>query len=268
MRVHQATPLEIDSAELKFRSAQEGDYKTLLSDSVDVRVGEELAIAYRVLEQFPADLFTAFRALSYRKESRTAGLVTNARTIGFAPRVTLRRDYCNCSAVAQEHPVAHAKFLEYARLAAQVYAEVNPQRYEASLRQMEATRLEWRLPNTPFTSGICNKDSSLRYHHDAGNYTGTWSCMYALSSGCAGGNLVVPSLDLAFSFQKPALIMFDGQSLLHGVTPLRKRNDKAYRYSVVFYGLKAMKNCLSPQEELVRIRQLRVKRERKRAGLE
>jgi hypothetical protein len=90
--------------------------------------------------------------------------------------------------------------------------------------------------------------------------------MYAISHDCAGGYLAVPELNIGFSFDRPALIMFDGQGLIHGVTPLEKRSKEAYRYSVVYYALQQMCKCGTLDEELARIRKVKTQRELKRAG--
>ncbi len=58
--------------------------------------------------------------------------------------------------------------------------------------------------------------------------------------------------------------MFDGQSILHGVTPINKVSPKGYRFSIVYYTLKRMWQCLEVDEELVRVRQKKTERERTR----
>jgi hypothetical protein len=91
--------------------------------------------------------------------------------------------------------------------------------------------------------------------------------MVASQRGMKGGHLVVPKYGIAFGFSKPALIMFDGQSLLHGVLPMEKQTKNAYRYSVVYYALQQMCHCLSPAEELARIRTIKTDREQRRGKM-
>ena len=59
--------------------------------------------------------------------------------------------------------------------------------------------------------------------------------------------------------------MFDGQGLVHGVTPVEAGEDAVYRYSVVYYSLRMMWQCLTTWEEVERARVLKTKREQKRA---
>lgn len=258
--------LEVDAAALKFRGATGADFDQVIVQSVDVYSRGEFLAAYRRLPKMPADLLGAFKATRYGETARTAGLVTRSRTLGFAPRVTIRRDYCTQASLAHEQPAVHEVYMEYARRAAAEYEKINPSRYARAMGLVSQALPEWRIAGTPFTSGIVNSDNPLRYHHDAGNFKEVWSCMYALASDCAGGVLAMPELRLGFSFAEPGLIMFDGAGLLHGVTAIERRSALAYRYSVVFYGLQQMCNCLSEADELQRIRKVRMVREKKRRG--
>lgn len=58
--------------------------------------------------------------------------------------------------------------------------------------------------------------------------------------------------------------MFDGQGLLHGVTPIFKKTARAVRYSIVYYSMRQMWNCLPITDELIRIRKKKAERETKR----
>lgn len=256
---------KVDARGLKFRSAQATDFQSLVTDPVDVYAKGQLLIAYRPLEKFPRDLVQAARGVRYSSSYRTDGMITTSDVIGFLPRITLRRDYYTACTMSTKQPAVHSVFLKWAMNAANAYREINPKRYARAEMLLSEVREEWRIPGTVFTSGIINKDNPLRYHHDAGNFKEVWSCMYAVASDCRGGHLAIPETGLGFSFESPALIMFDGQSLIHGVTPLEKRSKNAYRYSVVYYGLQQMRHCLPIDEELYRIRMVRVNREVRRA---
>ena len=117
-----------------------------------------------------------------------------------------------------------------------------------------------------FTSGICNYNNPLRLHYDKGNFPGSWSAMFAFTHSIRGGNLVLPGYRVAFRFNKPSFIIFDGQKNLHGVTPIKYLGKSGFRYSVVYYAMQGMCRCLSTGEELERIRVVKTGRERKRAG--
>ena len=62
-----------------------------------------------------------------------------------------------------------------------------------------------------------------------------------------------------------SISIFDGQQILHGVTPIVKQFEDAHRFTVVYYALQAMWNCEPLCAELARIRNIKSKREAKRA---
>lgn len=261
----EATLTPRDHKSETYRRAAEGHFRTLLKDSTQVYVDGKLRIHFEVLPEVPADLLRAFQTINYGETFRTNGLKVTSRTIGSLPRVTIRRDFCTASSLTHEHPEAHTIFTQYAYRADARYCEVNPVLYAHHREVVEKVKPCWRLGGTVFTSGIANHDNALDYHLDKGNFPNLWSAMYALSYDCAGGLLSVPELDLGFSFQRPSLIMFDGQGLLHGVTPLEKRSRESYRYTVVYYAMQQLCHCGTPEEELARIRRVRTEREVKRS---
>ena len=125
---------------------------------------------------------------------------------------------------------------------------------------------EYRLHGTAFTSGIVNENNPLKYHYDAGNFRGVWSGMIVFKSGIEGGHLALPEFGLGVELCDRSLFLFDGQGILHGVTPIVRTRPDAKRYSIVYYSLQNMWSCRPLGEELDRIRQKRTEREAKRAA--
>lgn len=89
--------------------------------------------------------------------------------------------------------------------------------------------------------------------------------MLVFKRDIVGGHLSCPEYGLGFKLKNNSLLMFDGQSILHGVTPIQKKSASAYRYSIVYYSLQQMWKCMSVDEELARIRNKKTEREIKRA---
>jgi hypothetical protein len=94
--------------------------------------------------------------------------------------------------------------------------------------------------------------------------------MFAFKKDIEGGYLSVPEIDMVFKCGSGSLTMFDGQGLIHGVTPIRKLSEFAVRYTVVYYSLQQMWNCITPKDEISRLRQSRAELEmrKKTHGLE
>jgi hypothetical protein len=90
--------------------------------------------------------------------------------------------------------------------------------------------------------------------------------MIVLRHESAGGTLAVPEFDVRFALPHNSLLMFDGQQLLHGVTPIILKEEDSVRFSIVFYSLKQMWNCLTVTDEVIRARKRRMERELRRIG--
>lgn len=207
----------------------------------------------------------AVQQIEYQSTARTGGLKTTSRVIGYQPRITVRRDFCTAAALARENPSAHIALCSGAALASQYLRHYFPEQtavQEATVRK--DTRPEWILPDTHYTSGICNWNNQLRYHFDTGNFPGTWNSMLTFKKDLEGGFLAVPELDIAFAVRDGSLSIFNAQGFLHGVTPFKKLSPRAYRYTIVYYALQGMCRCSSPAVELERIRTVKTQREQRR----
>ncbi len=257
--------IPIDLADYKLRSAQESDYIDVVDRSCLLYEGGKLAIVYLELDNDSSDIIEALHQVEYHTNHRTDGLLSTSRTFGYLPRNTLRRDFCAVTDLATKQPHEHATVISYARMVEHFYRDLNPPLYAEHQEKTERVLREYVLPGSVFTSGIINKNNPLKYHFDKGNFENVWSCMLVFKGDIEGGYLAVPEFNLAFELKNNSLLMFDGQAILHGVTPIRRMSPDAFRYSVVFYSMDKMWSCLPLGEELSRIQTLRTQRERKRA---
>lgn len=263
-------PIPIEPVDRRRRLAwpatKPGDCSRLVDEACLVYEGDELKIAHVYLHEDTAPLLRAIQSVEFGKGYRTSGLKSESRIFGYSPRNELRRDYCSTCAMAKDNPGANAELLRWAPIVTGYLSEFNKPKYFEQAGMLEQVRPEWKIPGSLFTSGILNKNSALHYHFDSGNFKGAWSAMIVLIEGMAGGHLNIPEFDLSLRFRTGSLLLFDGQGLLHGVTQLQRQTPRAFRYSVVYYALSRMRNCLCPQEELARIRQVKTRREQKRGG--
>lgn len=260
----QRKPIQIK--EYRYRQAQEDDYSHLITHSTILRDTESgrISIVYLRLEDDCSEITDVLKRIQYEKDFRTSGVATESRIFGYSPRITIRHDFCKSTALAREDVTAHDLVSSYAKKVATYYQEFNPDLYEYHKQQTAKVLPEWTLDESVFTSGIINKNNPLAYHFDTGNFKDVWSNMLVFRGDTQGGHLAVPEYDLGFDVCNNSLLMFDGQNLLHGVTPIRKTSPIGYRYSVVFYSLQRMWSCLPPGEEMARIRKKRTEREEKR----
>ncbi len=262
--------LPINTRAMLVKPAESMPGFTLVQESCTVMEGGVPRIVYMELDGRLPELRALREALpkiKYVKDYRTGGLPTTSRIFGYSPRVTLRKDFCSASSLVKEMPAEHLAITEAGKIASIVYRDQNRPLYDEHMDiSAKNVRSEWRIAGTPFTSGIINLNNQLLYHLDSGNFKGVWSAMLVFKKDVSGGHLSVPEYGLEFMLRDASLLLFDGQSIAHGVTPIRKESPYGYRYSVVYYSLRQMWNCLSVREEVTRIRTLRAQRERRRVS--
>lgn len=265
-RVLKRTKSPIVLADYKRRSAIEDDFNDLITEPTIIydETEEKVKIVYLELVDNHRPLVAALKKIDYRRDSRTSGMLTESRTFGYLPRTTLRRDFCTTSLLAHEQPKAHEMVMSYAERVSTYYEQYEPELYSEHQREVERILPDYKIDKTVFTSGIINKNNPLPYHHDAGNIRNVWSNMLVFKNRIEGGYLCVPEYDCAFELKDNSLLMFDGQNLLHGVTPIKKKHKDSHRFSIVFYSMQKMWNCLPPEQEIERIRKIRQEREFRR----
>lgn len=266
---------EIDLRQYKKRQALERDFSTLITHSTVVMIDDEPRIVYVELDDVGEDytaIADALQTIDFAiiKGKRTGGMQGESRVFGWMPRRTLRNDFCHIPQLAIENPAAHQAICTYAERVSTWYQRYNPDLYQKHEGLMQdKVSGDYRMPDAPqtvFTSGIVNRNNALPYHFDAGNFKDVWSCMLVFKKNIAGGFLSVPALDLGFQLKNNSLFMFDGQGILHGVTPIKRLALDSYRYSIVYYSLQQMWNCLPITDEIIRIRQKKTEREQRRAA--
>ena len=167
-----------------------------------------------------------------------------------------QRAFCNQTSLARENPKAESMLRGLASEITKRYFKVAPDTADQHKELLDKVVDEWRMPDSLFTSGIVNKNNPLSYHFDAGNFKDVLSCMLVLRKEMEGGWLCVPEINTRFLLKHNSLFMFDGQKIMHGVSPMNPKSDDGYRFSVVYYSLKGMWKCLTLDDELLRARQI------------
>jgi len=267
MRKIEAQRKEVDYKDFIKRSAKETDYSTLITDDVLITENGNPKILYAKLSnELTKYIRQAVKNIRYDESTRTGGLKTRSRIFGYNPRNTIRKDFCSATSLSVESPLEHKVICDFGEELSDLYAEHFPDIYK---RHGDVTNekmlTEWVLGETPFTSGIVNKNNPLKYHFDSGNVKDVLSNMVVFKNGVEGGYLACPEFDIGFEVADNTVVLFDGQNILHGVTPIKNKHPKGYRYSVVYYTLQQIWNCLPMTQEMARARNVRQKREKNRA---
>lgn len=212
-------------------------------------------IFYGKLEA-PDLLLKACQGVKFSTSPRTNKIKTHAAPFGAKPANRLKDNFCSQASMAETAPKANSVFKEFGIEIAKVYRDVFPEIYAQNLIEINKKDKEilpeYILEETPFTSGIVNKENALAYHYDKGNFAGMQSAMIVLCNNIQGGHLVLPEYDIAFRIQNNTLVLFDGQKVLHGVSKIVKSNPRGYRYSIVYYSMKELWKCLTKEEEIIK----------------
>jgi len=267
MRVIEVNKREINPKDFVRRQAVESDVDEIVKESCIIKHNGEIKCVYIVLpdESVPSDLLKAVKTVKYGKSNRSQGLVTRSRIFGYMPRETMRKDYCSSTAMVRDYPIQHQIICNFASNLAEQYKKHCPEMYEMHNQMVEQqVKPDWVIKNSPFTSGIINKNNPLNYHFDNGNFSNVYSNMLAFKHNCKGGYLVMPEYNIGLEIANNSVTFFDGQKILHGVTPFNLTSLDGYRYTLVYYSLKRMWQCLEPKEEIDRIKQVKSDREYRR----
>ena len=267
MRRIEAERRPVDLAAYRGAFADERHVTRLVEEPCVVHIdgGEQPSVVYVELDERLPEAVAALRSIRYEFGRRTRGLLSNSRTFGYAPKKPVRQlDTCSTAKLAREAPAAHATIAGLAAIVEREYRRFNGDLYAEHERTVEKVLPEWRLAGGVFTSGIINRNNKLPYHFDAGNFPDVWSNMLVFKKACVGGSLVCPELDLAFRLRDHSLFMFDGQGILHGVSPFRLTRPDGHRFSVVFYSLRQMWKCETKAETIALAQRRRTERERAR----
>lgn len=199
---------------------------------------------------------------NYSTTLRASGTRNASRTFGFTTRsAVLQREACTPSSLAWESPEAQMTLNQTAEDLATFLLNELPEVYEQSHREIQQVLPEWRMTeDSLWTSGIINQSSALPYHRDGANFD-TWSAMPVVRRGMEGGHLHMPEYDITINCRDGWALYFNGYAYVHGVTPMKARAKDGYRYSIVYYAKRGMKDCHTYAVEVGEARAKRKERE-------
>lgn len=269
MKILELKNKNLDYKQFIKRAAAESDYETLITEpTIGVENGEIKFVYDFIPDGIDTGNFVdALKTIKYHEGKRARGLVSRSRIFGYRPRLEMRADFCSSTSLASEFPKEHAIVCDFARVIEEIYSSRHPDGYKKHKEDVAGVKPEWKIGKGIFTSGIINKNNPLKYHFDTGNFTKVYSCMPVFKSGIKGGHLALPEYGIGIELKDRSIFMFDGQGIMHGVTPIKYESPLSYRYSVVYYSLKRIWQCLEIDEELARIRQKKTKREKERLNM-
>lgn len=244
--------------ELEANITEEGIY-------VDAETNEPFLVYVKMPEETVPVLRQAVRAIKYSSSGVTrqsTGTENHSRTFGMAPRKPFQtREACRPTSMTYEQPQEHDVLVQTADVLSDMMKEIAPEVYNKDVFETAGVSDEWRISERSlWTSGVVNKTSTLPYHYDGNNFD-MWSAMPVIRRGTRGGYLSIPEYDATIECRDGWVLFFPGYRLLHGVTPIAHVTKDAYRYTVVYYCLRGMKDCFTYAVEQKEARKRRTERE-------
>jgi hypothetical protein len=211
-----------------------------LEEIVAAQILGEVGLASRVAQQLRHVTWQ-----SPKNEGRLSGISVKNQTFGFAAAQPLRSRYgCSRCFFDRDFPEVSETLHQIVSTAERKFMAYAPGAYRrTSSIVMDNVAKPWLISGTPWTSGVINNTAALPYHRDSGNIAGSWSAMFAARSGLDGGYLHLVDYDVWLSIPNGSYSIFDGQSVLHGVSPFIPTSHDAYRYTIVTYAKSGMKRC-------------------------
>jgi hypothetical protein len=231
---------------------------------VDADTGE-IVLVYVPLKGGPEALRTAVLNIPIGSVKRASGIDQQSRSLGMAPRKVMQgRDACRPASLAYERPSEHAFLARLALDLGETLREIAPDKYQEGVDALAEVDKDWRITEGAlWTSGVINRSATLPYHRDGFNFD-SWSAMPVVRRGMKGGYLHVPEYGLTVGCRDGWVVFFNGYRIVHGVTPMEKATEDGYRFSVVYYALRGMKDCFTYAVETAKGAKRRTQREEHR----
>jgi hypothetical protein len=221
-----------------FFHAEEVPYETAVYDEDSGKficfITEEIKI--------PTVTFDYINSIKFNKSHRASGLVSSSQIFGSAPRVAIKKLCCRNCPFNSQYKKQYSLLVHLSKTFEQNFKENFATEYAQHRESCAHISDCWRISDTIFTSGIIN-NTKLRYHTDNGNIKNCFSYMLTLKKGIEGGDLHLPEYNKIVRLKHGSVILFDGASVSHGVTPFKILNKESRRYTVVWYTQEELSRC-------------------------
>lgn len=227
------------------------------------RLGGDYSSLKRLLPTLPFMSYKRPKMKHQRSDSDYDQAKHSQVQFGFKPRRAMLNIPASACMFNAANPTAYRQLVAFGSECMGLYKHWSPEFYNRQTELMGKVLPCWFLPGTFFTQGSINDTAAISYHYDRGNVAGCWSAMGVFRRDVRGGQLLAPALGIALNIQDETFVLFDGQSLLHGVAPIEAVGPYARRFSVVYYAHAAMQTCGTYEEEAEKLRDSDIRKHRR-----
>jgi hypothetical protein len=198
------------------------------------------------------ELLPHLKKLKFSKSSRKASK-NESMLFGGVPAGINKANHCCRGAVINKDSALHNLLCNvWGAFMCKLLKTYLPAWSKIGNKFLTLARIHWDyiMYDSFHTSGVINKNNEMDYHLDDQNRMHMYSGMVVFKKDVSGGYLVFPEYGFAVELSNRSILLFYGKGTIHGVTPIVKHTKDAHRYSIVFYTMDKMKDCLSFEEEL------------------
>jgi len=188
-----------------------------------------------------------------RKSKYKVGNCVLNGLLGYMDR-TVMMPYCRKTAYTKNEFEKFKKAIPFIKEVDDKYKELIPEKWEIQNQYAKATDNNYVIEGTTFTTVTVNKDFQTAVHKDVGDLKkgfGNLSCYK--TKGSKGGHFVLPEYKIAFDLGSTDLLLVDVHKW-HGNTPIINETEEDERISFVMYYREKTIKCLSPSDELKRVK--------------
>ena len=172
--------------------------------------------------------------------------------VGYADRYS-RIPYCRTTEFTRKYFDEYKKTLPYVKFIGDLFARYIPERYEAQKKAWDQTHVDFKIPQTPFTTITVNKNFRTACHYDAGDLKEGFGNLGVLQAGdYKGAYTILPKYGIGVDVRSCDVAFFDVHEL-HGNTQAISKTPYE-RISIICYYRKKMVECGTAMEELERIK--------------
>jgi hypothetical protein len=145
-----------------------------------------------------------------------------------------------------------AEILPYVQAVNAVFAKFMPERHEAQMQRVRATKQEWIIKNTAFSTITINRNFRTAVHKDSGDLPEGFGVITAFCAGAfEGGELIFPQYDIAVEIETGDVLLADVHEW-HGNAPLVGVEGSYERISTVMYYRRKMHKCGTAKQEVAK----------------
>lgn len=186
----------------------------------------------------------------------TVGNFVTSGNVGYMDKSAMIR-YCRMTNFGRKYFDDFKAGIPFVEYIDKLYSDLCPKHYKKQRAIADATNINYKIPDTSFTTVTVNKSFRTAVHQDSGDFRDGFGNLIVFNdSSYTGGYFVLPQYGIGVDVQTTDALFVDVHQW-HGNTEmhLKKGFDEIFRISFVLYYRENMFKCASPTKQLENLKQ-------------